>query len=121
MDGVRKLIHQATWTDYCIVRQLVRNFLHSFFGDNNQVLFHSLERKTVLKCEKVFKSIVQECLKIFIILLSSLKMHKRYRNYKSLVKRSFIDITLPKFERFLVLNVCFKLNYKMMVFQICQF
>ena len=56
------------------VRRLVRQLVHSLFGDNDLVPFHIWWKEIVLKREKVWKCFVQNCLKIFLLVFTSFKM-----------------------------------------------
>ena len=44
-----------------VVRQLVRQLVHAFSGDNNLVSFHMWWKEIVLKPEKICKYFVQDC------------------------------------------------------------
>ena len=64
----------------------MRTLVHSFFGDNNLVLFHFWRREAVVKREKVYKCFVQDCLKVFLLVFTFLKMHRNSKNYQFLLE-----------------------------------
>ena len=57
------------------------------FGDNNLVLFYLWWIEFVLKAEKVYKCFLQDCLKTFLLVFTSLKMHWNSKNEQFLVKK----------------------------------
>ena len=52
------------------------HLVHSRFRDSNLVLFHMWWEEIVLKPENVCKYFVQDCLQIFLLVFTSLKMLK---------------------------------------------
>ena len=66
------------------MRQLVR----SLSGDNNLATFHLWGREIVLKYEKVYKCLVQDCLKIFHLILTFLKMQLSSKSDQFLAEKS---------------------------------
>ena len=58
-----------------LIQSTAREASHSPFGYNNLVTIHFWWRETVLKHEKVYKNFVHECLKIFILIFTSFKVH----------------------------------------------
>ena len=71
--------------------KLFRNLLSvpgtKFFGDNNLVLFYLWWIEFMLKAEKVYKCFLQDCLKTFLLVFTSLKMHWNSKNEQFLVKK----------------------------------
>ena len=59
-----------------------------YASDSNLFLFHLRGGETVLKREKVNKCFVQDCLKIFLLVLISLKMHGNSQNDHFPVEKS---------------------------------
>ena len=64
------------------------DLVHSRFRDNNLVPLHMWGEEIVLKPENVCKYFVQDCLKIFLLVFTSLKMLKNTNNDQFLVQKS---------------------------------
>ena len=60
----------------------------SLSGDNNLVTFHLWSRKIVLDRGKLYKSFVQDCLKIFLLVFTSLKMQENSKTDQFLIEKS---------------------------------
>ena len=54
-----------------IVWHLVRQLMHSLFGDNNMLSFYLWWRQISLKREKIYKLFVQHCLKTSLLIFTS--------------------------------------------------
>ena len=61
---------------------------HSAFGDKNLVPIHLWSREIVLTRGKAYKYFVHDCLKIFFLVFTSLKMGGNSTNDHFLVERS---------------------------------
>ena len=83
--------------------------VHSLSSDTNQVLFSLRERETVLKREKVYKRLVQDCLRISFLFFTSLKMHGNSKNDQFSEEKSETTALL-EWEQHLVPNLNLTLN-----------
>ena len=70
-----------------LIQSTTREASHSHFGYNNLVTIHFWWRETVLKHEKVYKNFVHECLKIFILVFTSFKVHGNSKSDHFLVEK----------------------------------
>ena len=63
----------------------MRQLLHSISCHNNVVPFHLCWRQIAVTNEKVCKCFVQDCLKIFLLVFTRLKIHWKPKNDQFLV------------------------------------
>ena len=66
----------------------MKQLLYSALGENDLVPFHLRRRKIELKCEKVYKDFFHDCLKIFLSVLTSLKIRGNFGNDQFFVEGS---------------------------------
>ena len=66
----------------------MRQFVYSPFGDKNLVLFYLWWTEFALKYEKYYKQFSNDCLKIFFLISSTLKMYRIFKNNQFLVEKS---------------------------------
>ena len=67
---------------------MVKQLEHSLSGDNNLVPFYLWWIKIALKREKDSKYFVQDCLAIILLVFTSLKMHRNFKNAQFLVGKT---------------------------------
>ena len=95
--------------------------MHLLSGDNNRVRFHLWQNEIVLKREKVSKNSVQDFLKIFVLVFTTLKMHRNSKNYQFFSRKSksfFKNSALLQLEWSLLLNSSLTIKCKLMLFEI---
>ena len=106
-----------------VIRLLLREIVHSLSGDNNLVLLgFTCGKKKLLKRETVCKCFVQDCLKIFLLFGTYLKMQKNSKNDQFLEEKSN---TLYKYcptaiGASLSTTVMFDATFKIVLFKIYQ-
>ena len=94
-----------------------------FFWWYNPVPFLFWWRESVLKCEKVYKCFIHDCLKLLLFEITSLKMHWNSKNHRFLAeKKNFFENTvLLQLGQCLVPISFFTLNCKIALSEIYQY
>ena len=93
-----------------VVRQLVKQLVHSLFGDNNLVPFHFWWKEIVLKSE-VYKCFVQDCR----LINSNMEKSRGMFTFLFQAKTHFLGHLVPKFK-----IVCVKWSLILRLIQICR-
>ena len=111
--------HSRNFLEQLVIRQLVRQLLHSPCGDNNLVPFQLWWSQIALESEKVWKRFVQDCLKIFLIVFICLEMLWNPKNDQFFVEKKslFINTALLPLEQRLVPNSYLTLKFKIVFFE----